>query len=152
LRKYRTQENGAEFVTREEQARTRIQRDPFDRNYKSLPDDGMYLRVWSPELAEPGTGAPLDAVIEELSGFADPQTGAENLQPKVGHEKNVRFNAPISFPENCAYERIYACPTNLGLDPRAEYRISGWVRGANKNAGRFDFTFRTDEHGRPVAY
>jgi hypothetical protein len=152
LRKYRNQENGAELVTRDEQARTRVPRDPFDWNYKSLPDNGIYLRIWSPELAEPGAGASLDAVIEELSGFADPQSGPENLQPKVGRAMNVRFNAPISFPEDCAYERIYACPTNLGLDPGAEYRISGWVRGVGKNAGRFDFTFRTDGHGQPVAY
>jgi hypothetical protein len=152
LRKYRTRENGAEFVTRDEQEKTRIRRDPFDWNYQALRDGAIYLRVWSPELAGPGTGAPLDGVIEELSGFADPQTGAENLQPKVGHVKNVKFNAPISFPEECPYERVYACPTNLGLDPRAEYRISGWVRGAGKNAGRFDFTFRTDEHGQPVPY
>jgi hypothetical protein len=117
-----------------------------------LPDDGIFLRVWSPELAEPGTGAPLDAVIEKLSGTVDPQTGAENLQPKIGHEKNITFPGPISFPRDCAYERIYACPMNLGLEPQAVYRISGWVRGADKNVGRFDFTFRTDEHGQPVAY
>ena len=152
LRKYRDQENGAEWVTKNEQAKTRVPRDPFDWNYKSLPDNGIYLRVWSPELAEAGTGAPLDAAIERLSGSVDPQTGAENLQPKIGHEKNVTFPEPISFPRDCAYERIYACPTNLGLEPQAEYRISGWVRGTAKNAGRFDFTFRTDGRGRPVAY
>jgi hypothetical protein len=152
LRQYRDQENGAEFVTREEQATTRIRRDPFDWNYQSLPDDEVFLRVWSPELAGPGVGAPVEAVIEKLSGTIDPQTGAANLQPKVGHARNVTFREPVSFPRNCAYERVYACPANLGLEPRAEYRISGWVPGADKDAGRFDFTFRTDDHGKPVAY
>ncbi len=152
LRKYRAQENGAEWVTREEQAMTRVPRDSFDWNYQSLPDNGLFLRVWSPELVGPSVGAPLEAVIEKLSGSVDPQTGAQNLQPKIGHARHVTFNAPVAFPRDCDYERIYACPGTLGLEPKAEYRISGWVRGADKNVGRFDFTFRTDEHGRPVAY
>jgi len=152
LRKYRDQENGAEWVTKAEQATTRVPRDPFDWNYKSLPDSEIFLRVWSPELAGPGAGEPLEAVIEKLSGSVDPQTGAENLQPKIGHEKQVTFSEPISFPRDCDYERIYACPANLGLEPQAEYRISGWVHGSDKNVGRFDFTFRTDKHGQPVAY
>jgi hypothetical protein len=152
LRKYRTRENGAEFVTKEEQAMTHIRRDPFDWNYKSLPNDGIYLRVWSPELAAPGAGVPVEAVIEKLSGSIDPQTGAASLQPKVGHTKHVMFNAPISFPRACDYERIYACPANLGLEPQAEYQISGWVRGPDKDVSRFVFTFRTDGRGQPLAY
>ncbi|HTR41213.1 MAG TPA: alkaline phosphatase family protein [Pseudomonadales bacterium] len=152
LRKYRTLENGAEFVTREEQARTRIKRDPFDWNYESLPDNGIYLRVWSPELAQPGTSIPLEAVIEKLSGSVDVQTGAVTLQPKVGHAKNVTFSKLLSFPRDCDYERIYACPADLGLEPKAEYRISGWARGKDKDVARFVFTFRTNEHGQPVAY
>ncbi len=152
LRKYRARENGAEVVTKKEQAMTHIRRDPFDWNYESLPDDGIYLRVWSPEFAAPGAGVPVEAVIEKLSGPVDPQTGAQNLQPKIGHVKHVTFNAPISFPRDCDYERIYTCPVNLGLEPQAEYQISGWVRDANKDVGRFDFTFRTDERGQPLAY
>lgn len=152
LRNYRDQENGAEWVTRNEQARVRVRRDPFDWSYKSLPDDDVFLRVWSPELAEPGTGASLEAAIEKVSGDADPSTDAENLQPKLSHEIRVTFDQPVSFPTNCAYERVYACPPDLGLEPHAEYQISGWVPGADKGVGRFSFVFRTDEQGRPVAY
>ena len=152
LRNYRDQENGAEWVAKNEQARVRVRRDPFDWNYKSLPDDDVFLRVWSPELAEPGTGASLEAAIEKVSGDADPSTDAENLQPKLSHEIRVTFDQPVSFPTNCAYERVYACPPDLGLEPHAEYQISGWVPGADKGVGRFSFVFRTDEQGRPVAY
>jgi len=151
LRNYRDQENGAEWVTRNEQARTRIQRDPLDWSYKSLPNNEILLRVWSPELAEPGASVSLNAAIEKVSGDADPPTGGENLQPTLAHEIRVTFNKPLGLT-HCPYERVYACPTDLGLEPHAEYQISGWVRGADKDAARFNFVFRTDEQGRPAAY
>ncbi|HUE37184.1 MAG TPA: alkaline phosphatase family protein [Candidatus Acidoferrum sp.] len=151
LRNYRDQENGAEWVTRNEQARTRIQRDPLDWSYKSLPNNEIFLRVWSPELAEPGASVSLNAAIEKVSGDADPPTGGENLQPTLAHEIRVTFNKPLGLT-HCPYERVYACPTDLGLEPHAEYQISGWVRGADKDAARFNFFFRTDEQGRPAAY
>ncbi len=50
LRNYRAEENGAEWVTKNEQSLTRIARDPFDRDYKLLPADDVFLRVWSPQL------------------------------------------------------------------------------------------------------
>jgi hypothetical protein len=151
LRNYRDQENGAEWVTRNEQARARIRRDPFDWSYKSLPNNEIFLRVWSPELAEPGANVSLNAAIEKVSGDADPPTGGENLQPTLAHEIRVTFNKPLGLA-HCPYERVYACPTDLGLEPHAEYQISGWVRGADKDAARFNFVFRTDEQGRPAAY
>ena len=152
LRVYRNQENGAEWVSRQEQSRIRIQRDPLDWNYKSLPDDGVFLRVWSPELVRPGNSDSLEATIEKISGLPDPQAGTQNLKPTVVHEIRVTFDRPISFPTNCPYERVYACPLNLGLEPQADYEISGWIKGGSKNAGRFEFDFRTGATGRPVAY
>jgi hypothetical protein len=152
LRVYHAEENGAEWITREEQVRIRIPRDPLDWNYKSLPDDGVFLRVWSPELALPGNSMSLEATIKKISGQVDPATGAQSLKPRVGHERHVTFDKLISFPVDCPYERVYACPPNLGLEPQADYDISVWVEGANKNAGRFEFEFRTDANGRPVAY
>jgi len=50
------------------------------------------------------------------------------------------------------YERIYALPSDLDLRPLTEYRISGWVRGRDKSVPLFELNFRTDSHGRPVAY
>jgi hypothetical protein len=152
LRVYRDEENGAEWVSRQEQARMRIPRDPFDWNYTSLPGDGLFLRVWSPELALPGNSTSLEATIERLSGPADPPAGGESLKPIIEHEMRVTFDKLVSFPTNCPYERVYACPSNLGLEPQADYRVSGWVEGADKNAGRFEFDFRTDDNGRPVAF
>jgi hypothetical protein len=152
LRAYRGEENGAEWVSRQEQAATRIPRDPFDWNYESLPDDGVFLRVWSPELAQPGNSLSLEATIEKISGLPDPPPGGQGLKPTIEHETHVTFNKLVSFPTNCVYERVYACPPNLGLEPQANYEISGWVEGDGKNVGRFEFDFHTDGNGRPVAY
>lgn len=152
LRAYRAEENGAEWVTKEEQAATRIPRDPFDWNYTSLPNDDVFLRVWSPELARPGNSTSLEATIEKISGPTDPSSDAQSLKPTIEHEIRVTFKEPVSFAQNCPYERVYACPSNLRLEPQADYRISGWVEGVSKNATRFEFDFRTDENGKPLAY
>jgi hypothetical protein len=152
LRKYRNYENGGEWVMGGEQAQARIQRDPFDRDYQSLPAQGLFLRVWSPELAEAGTSESLQGVIEKISGVEDPATGAVTMQPRVGHEIRVTFKTPVSFPEKVPNERIYPCPANLGLEPHALYQLSGWVHGEDRDVGRFELVFRTDDQGRPVAY
>jgi len=152
LRNYRDQENGAEWVTPEEQAWIRIPRDPFDWSYKSLPDGKVFLRVWSPDFAEPGTGDSLDAAIEKISSADGIQVADGNLPPRIGREIRMTFPKPVSLPPDGAYERLYACPADLGLEPRAEYRISGWLRGAGRNAGSFEFVFQTDDRGHPVAF
>ena len=56
------------------------------------------------------------------------------------------------FSDPCAYERVYALPAGLVLEPQKEYSISGRVRDQNKNIPLFEFTFRTDPRGLPIAY
>lgn len=99
LRNYRAEENGAEWVRKSEQARTRIRRDPFDWNYKSLPENQIFLRIWSPDLAEAGGGA-LRVSIEKLSGSTESGLDPVSLQPRVLHEREYTFGRPISFPQN----------------------------------------------------
>jgi hypothetical protein len=147
LRNYRREENGAEWVVKKEQAMTRIPRDAYDREYKSLPDNGVFLRVWSPQLA--GTGnATLEASLVQTSDFADPQG---SMQPRITHERRLSFGPPVAL-ENCPYERIYACPPDLGLQPFTAYQISGWICHGDKNAGTFQLDFHTDKDGRPTGY
>jgi hypothetical protein len=152
LRNFRAVENGAELVTKDEQALARIAHEPFDRDYPSLPGDGVFLRVWSPQFEHLDLSAPVMATIEKLKHFSDPQSPSLTLRPKVVLGRHLTFNQPVSFPNPCAYERVYALPTDLILRPRAEYRISGWVRGRNKSIPLFEFNFRTDRQGRPAAY
>ena len=151
LRNFRAVEDGAEFVTKEGQALTRIPHEPFDTDYQSLPDDGIFLRVWSPQLAHLDNNAPVNVTIEKVKHFARPQNPSMAPKPKV-LGRQLTFNQPVTLSDPCAYERIYALPPDLNLKPLSEYRISGWVRGQNKSVPLFEFNFGTDNQGRPVAY
>ncbi len=151
LRNFRAEEDGAEFVTKNEMALTRIPHEPFDTAYKSLPADGVFLRVWSPELAHLDNSAPVNVTIEKVKHFAEPQNPRLAPKPRV-LGRQLAFNQPVTLSDPCAYERIYALPSDLNLKPLAEYRISGWVRGQDKSVPLFEFNFRTDSQGRPVAY
>jgi hypothetical protein len=151
LRNFRAEEDGAEFVTKEEQALTRIPHEPFDTDYQSLPDNEVFLRVWSPQLVHLDNNAPVNVTIEKVKHFAGPQNPSLAPKPKV-LGRQLTFNQPVTLSDPCAYERIYALPSDLNLKPLTEYRISGWVRGQNKSVPLFEFNFRTDNQGRPVAY
>jgi len=151
LNNFRTMENGAEFVTRHEESLVRIARDPFARNYQVLSSNEVYLRVWSPELTHLELNAPLETTIEKVKHFATPQNHWAP-GPKIVLGRRLIFNQPISFPDKCDYERVYALPSDLILKPLTEYRISGWVRDQNKSISLFEFNFYTGSRGRPAAY
>ena len=55
------------------------------------------------------------------------------------------------FRTACSYERVYALPPDLILEPQTVYRISGRIRAPKKNTRIFSFAFRTDSRGKPVA-
>jgi len=152
LRNFRAENNGAELVTKNEQALTRIAHEPFDRDYRSLPGDGVFLRVWSPQFTHLDITTPVNVTIEKVNHFSNPQTQRQAPKPKVVLGRHLTFNHPISFPGPCAYERVYALPPDLILKPQTEYRISGWVRAQSKSISLFEFNFNTDSRGRPAAY
>jgi hypothetical protein len=149
---FRAAGDGAEFVTKKEQALTRIAHEPFDRNYQLLPDNDVFLRIWSPRFARLDVNAPVGATIEKVKHFSNPQNPRWASQPAVVLGRHLTFNHPISFPERCAYERVYALPPDLILKPQTEYWISGWVRDQGKSCSLFEFNFYTDGQGRPAAY
>lgn len=151
LRNFRAEEDGAEFVTRQEQAMTRIPHEPFDTDYESLPANEVFLRVWSPLLTNLDNHAPVNVTIEKVKHFAEPQNPRLAPKPKVLGRQLV-FNHPVTLSDSPPYERIYALPSDLNLKPLAEYRISAWVRGQDKSVPLFEFNFRTDSQGKPVAY
>jgi hypothetical protein len=152
LRDFRADENGAEWVRKSAQARTRIRRDPLDWNYESLPENQIFLRIWSPDLAQTTAGdGTLCATIEKLSGSTDADPDPVSLQPGVLHERSYIFPRD-SVSDSAPHERIYSCPTNLSLEPFSAYRIAGWVKGGGKSMARFEFTFNTDGEGMPTAF
>lgn len=151
LNNFRMEENGAEFVTKHEESLVRIRRDPFARDYQMLPDNELFLRIWSPELTNLDSNAPVNVTIEKTKHFSSPQNRWA-LKPRYTLGRHLTFVHPISFSGKCDYERVYAFPSDLILKPHAEYQISGWVRGQSKSISLFEFNFRTDSRGRPVAY
>lgn len=152
LRNYRADENGAEWVGHSEQGRTRIKRDAFDWDYKSLLKGQVYLRVWSPDLAGAREDT-LSASVEKLSGpSANTSPDPVTLQPDVLHQEDYTFGAALPFPRNSPWERIYPLPANLSLDPFSAYQIDGWLRDQGRNTALFEFIFHTDAAGKPVAY
>jgi hypothetical protein len=141
VRNFRAQETGAEWVTKKEQALTRIERLPFDRECQQLPGDGVYLRIWSPQLAKLDVQTPIAAAIEKVPAYS---TSPGPWQ--------MTFDRPLSLAESSANERIYALPVDLKLKPQAEYKISGWLPDQPRAGRLFDFTFYTGPDGQPAAY
>ena len=92
------------------------------------------------------------ATLEKVKHFSDSQSQIWAPRPTVVLGRHLTFNQPISFPDPCAYERIYALPPDLNLKPQTEYRISGWIRAQGKSISLFEFNFYTDSQGRPAAY
>ena len=152
LRNYRAEENGAEWVTKKEQSLTRIARAPFDRDYKLLPDDDVFLRIWSPQFDHLDIKSPVEVTIKKVSRFANPQTKRGNHEPVDAPGLHLTFNLPVSFPDKCAWERIYACPPDLILEPQTEYQLSGWIGDRGKNILLIEFNFQTNSRGRPAAF
>ena len=152
LRNYRAQEAGAEWVAKKEQSLTRIARDPFDRDYQSLPTNGVFLRVWSPQLISVDTNAPLEVAIQKIPRYASLQTGRGTRDPVDPPGLRLTFNNPISFSDQFPCERIYNCPPDLVLEPQTEYQISGWIPDHLRRKFLFEFDFYTNARGRPAAF
>jgi hypothetical protein len=152
LRQYRTEQNGAEWVSEKEQALTRIVRTPFDRDYQLLPDDDVFLRIWSPQFSLVNSKTPVEVIIKKVPRFSGAQIRHGIDKPIEAPGLRLTFNLPVSFPDKCAYERIYACPSDLLLESRAEYRISGWIQRLGKNIPLFEFTFHANDCGRPAPF
>ena len=151
LRNYRAEENGAEWVSQPEQALVRIARAPLDRDYQSLPDADVFLRVWSPQFLRVDGKAPVEVTIKKIPRFASAQILRGDQTPAAPGLR-ATFSLPVFPPRQCAYERIYACPPALILEPQTEYQISGWLDDHGRSDFLFEFDFYTNRRGRPAAF
>jgi hypothetical protein len=152
MRNYRTEENGAEWVAGKEQALARIARTPFESTCRSLPGDALYLRAWTLAFAHLNLNVPVEVTIEKVLPFPNARMHRDAPKPIDTSERHLTLNPPITFADPCAYERVYALPPDLNLEPEKTYRISGWVTDRKKHTRIFNFPFSTDHHGLPVAY
>ncbi len=152
VRNFRQLENGAEWVTKSEQAMTRIARVPFDRDYRLLPDDGIFLRLWSPALASRDRDTPIQVTFEKIPQYASVDTQRGNHNPVKKFQQQITLDSPISFPDKAASECVYALPASLELEPCAEYQISGWIQDRGQAVQLFAFQFHTGSDGSPLAF
>jgi hypothetical protein len=152
VKNFRAEGNGAEWVTKKEQAMTRIAHVPFDRDYKMLPNDDIFLRMWSPQFTNLDRTIPVEVAIEKIPRFSSAQIRRGDHKPVDAFKRQITFNLPLSFPDESSGERVYALPPDLTLEPQAEYKISGWIQDKKKTSRLFAFTFHTSSDGRPAAY
>ncbi len=149
---FRAEENGAEWVTKREQALTRIARVPFDRDCKKLPDDDVFLRVWSPQYTNFDRAIPVGVAVEKAGCYSGVPDRRAGRQPAGVFKQRLNLGPPMVFADNSNDERVYALPPELNLEPQTEYKISGWIRAQKKIVHLFGFTFHTGSDSRPVAY
>jgi hypothetical protein len=91
-------------------------------------------------------------MVENAQNFLPAQVRRGDPKPFDSSERYLTLKLPLSFPDRCSYDRVYALPPDLSLKPQSSYRISGRIRDQKKEIQIFKFTFRTDSRGRPAAY
>jgi hypothetical protein len=67
-------------------------------------------------------------------------------------EQRYAHSSPLRIPDSTGYERVYALPHGLILEPRQKHRITGWVQNGGKTVKLFRFDFFSDARGCPAAY
>jgi hypothetical protein len=140
VRNYRAEESGAELVTKSELALTRFARDPVDRAFPQWDGGRVYLRIWSPRLAGLADNAPLPVAIEKTPRYSTSPA-----------PRRFILDRPMPLPAGAGYERVYALPSNLTLEPLSEYAMTGSAPDQPGAAPLFTLAFHTDGNRRPVA-
>jgi hypothetical protein len=141
VKDFRAEENGAEFITRDAQALTRIAHVPFDREFSRLADGNVFLRMWSPHFSGRVGSTPVTVTIEKTHSYGP-----------VPVRRQIILGRPMTQADDSPHERIYAFPPDVVLEPQTEYTIVGEIRELKKNVRLFDFLFHTDRSGRPAAF
>lgn len=151
LRDYRAEESGAQWFSRKAQTMTMIKRTPLDdQNRCPLPDDGLYLRIWSPDFNRINPEIPVELTIEKTPRYASEPPGRGRVKPIF--IRRMFLALPLSFSDSEPDDRVYPFPADLILEPHNIYRATGWVRDGKNNIQLFRLSFRTDNHGKPVPY
>lgn len=125
---------------------------PFDREYRRLPGEQIFLRVWSPQFTNLDQQIPVEAALEKIPLFAGTPINRGDHKPAESSRQHITFNLPVFSSGQDAGERIYALPPDVLLEPQTEYKISGWIQDQKKTIRLFNFPFHTGGNGRPAAF
>ena len=149
---YRAAQEGAEWATGRELTLARIAHAPLDRDSKILPGDELFLRVWTPKFTSSNAAACVEVTINKVRKYLSARTRRWETIPADSAETRFTCGHPVSFPDGSPYDRLYALPAGLALEPQTEYEISVGMRDSDGSAPIFAFTFLSDALGRPTAY
>ena len=94
----------------------------------------------------------MEITIEKIRPAFSENTHRSDPEPRRSGLMRFILNSPVPFPGDSSYERIYALPPGLVLEPRDKYRITGRLRSGDKNERLFTFSFVTDGRGQPLAF
>ena len=147
LRDYRAQETGADWVRSEGAALARSPRAPVELDCDDPPQDKVLLRIWTPGFTGLQTQPRVEVKVEKTQHFP-PRRG----DPVPPWDQRLTLAAPISLPDECAYERLYSFPTELKLEPQKVYRMSGKIYAGENYTRNFKLLFHTDRRGVPLPY
>ena len=152
LRDFRANENGAEWVSGKAEALTAVLRRPVDPGRRMVSTDEVFLRVWSPLFTKAENDATIALTVRNARLFMPPPIRRGDPEPVDPSERHLTLTPPIAAGGPGSGERAYAFPADLSLEPQKEYRITGRLSVRDRTSRIFDFTFHTDQAGKPVAY
>ena len=153
LRNYRAGENGAEWVTGKEQGLTRISASAVRFSLQVASGGmGFSCAFGRRNLKHLDIKTPIDVTIEEAPRFSSARIRRWDPKPGDTSKRHLALNLRICYSEKCSYERVYALPPAMILESGKAYRISGRIADLERHIQIFNFVFRTDSHGAPVAY
>jgi len=152
LRDYRAHATGADWVCGEGQAAARIPRVPLDRECEWLSRQEKLLRIWTPSFTRLVSEPRVEVKVEQVRRFPPGRIRRGESMLADASEQRLTLRTPISLPDHCPYERVYALRTELTLEPRKVYRMSGRIQGGEMHPSNFKFLFRTDSQGVPMPY
>ena len=131
-----------------------------------LPDDEVFLRIWSPRFAHLGMEIPVEVTIVKhpgVSGQAQVESSRRMTESRSGAHRHAcqrialdirtafTLQQPISFPDPLRLRKSLCAPVRSDSGAAKSVSISGRIRDQEKDIRIFEFDFRTDRHGLPVA-
>jgi len=143
-RDYRAETTGAEWLCRKVCDFQAISSVPSD-HYKICAHE-FFLRVWTPAFARIDPQTPISITIEK--------SGLPVRVRRSDPDPAEAFKQGLTLYPSCAAlscDRTYALPPTVALQPQTPYRISIRILEGNQSKQVFQFTFRTDPRGTPIA-
>ena len=152
LRDSHTKEQGAEWVSGACQAMIALTRGPLDWANRRLPSDQVFLHIWTLHFGPATLNSPIEVFVKQTQPVCSSKVRPWNPQPCEAEEQRFVLKSPVTFPDSTRYERVYALPPDLILEPQERYSIGAWFKNGGKTVRLFHFTFFTDDRGLPAVY